>query len=140
MPWLSIIMALVTFFLSGGTKKETRGRAALAALAVGAGTYAVTHHTDWGSENLGWLDGVEVDVDSAGTVTTTTGPDDPVQIVKPSTGSGGQTGTSGFWGAVGGWLTSPVGQVTTGAAAGSAAGIPTWALLAGGVLLFMAMK
>lgn len=58
MPWLSIIMALVTFFLSGGQKKENRTRALLAAGLAGAGTYYLSHETDWGQRTLGEFDGV----------------------------------------------------------------------------------
>lgn len=69
MPWLSILLALIAFF----TEKKRNGgdntRAALAAGIVGAGSYYVTHETEWGKENLGFLDGVE-----ASTVTDLAGP------------------------------------------------------------------
>lgn len=57
MPWLSIFMAILSFFL---TKKKTGSTAtALAAGALaGVGTYYVTHETDWGKTNLGSLDNV----------------------------------------------------------------------------------
>lgn len=57
MPWLSIIMALISFFT---TKKKTGSTtAALAAGAIaGVGTYTLTHYTDWGQANLGSLDGI----------------------------------------------------------------------------------
>lgn len=57
MPWLSIIMALISFFI---TKKKTGSTtAALAAGAIaGVGTYTLTHYTDWGQANLGSLDGI----------------------------------------------------------------------------------
>lgn len=135
MPWLSIIMAVLTFFLSGGANKEKRGTAALAALGVGAGTYALTHNTDWGKENLGWLDGVDIRVDPSGAVNATTGPADPVVKIPSSTGTGKQSGTSGFWGTLGGWLNSPVGQAATGTAAAKAVGLPNW-LVWGGLGLF----
>lgn len=135
MPWLSIIMAVLAFFLSGGANKEKRGTAALAALGVGAGTYAVTHNTDWGQENLGWLDGVDIQVDPSGAVNTTTGPASPVVKIPASTGKGEQAGTSGLWGTIGGWLNSPAGQATTGVAGAKAVGLPNW-LVWGAIGLF----
>lgn len=57
MPWLTIIMALLSFFAS---KKSgaSNTKALLTAGLVGAGTYYVSHETDWGKANLGSLDGV----------------------------------------------------------------------------------
>lgn len=57
MPWLTIIMALLSFFIS---KKSgaSNTKALLTAGLVGAGTYYVSHETDWGKANLGSLDGV----------------------------------------------------------------------------------
>lgn len=135
MPWLSIIMAILTFFLAGGANKEKRGTAALAALGVGAGTYALTHNTDWGKENLGWLDGVDIQVNPSGAVNATTGPVDPVRNIPNSTGKGEQAGTSGLWSTLGGWLNSPAGQASSGVAAASALGLPNW-LVWGGLGLF----
>lgn len=95
MPWLSIIMFLVSFFT---TKKKTNGNtaAALAAGALaGAGTYYVTHETEWGKENLGFLDGVITTPDPG-----TSGP----SVTVPADTSGGtkvptvNAGTGGFWG------------------------------------------
>lgn len=134
MPWLTIIMAVVSFLLSGGLKKGKAGKAAAVALGVGAGTYFVTHETDWGSENLGFLDGVDLDVDSDGGTTVTSGdPKNPGSVKLPTTtGSTGSSSANGLWNTLGGWLTSPAGQVTTGAAAGKALGVPNW-LLWGGI-------
>jgi len=58
MPWLSIIMAILSFLGSLKKDKSNVGRAALTGAAVGLGTYYVTHETEWGRENLGALDGV----------------------------------------------------------------------------------
>lgn len=57
MPWLSIVLVLLSFFMSkkGGASNE---KAMVTAGLVGAGSYLVTHETDWGSANLGDLDGV----------------------------------------------------------------------------------
>lgn len=62
MPWLTIILALVSFFMS---KKSgaSNTKAALTAGLVGAGSYYVTHETDWGKANLGQFDGVVIDGD-----------------------------------------------------------------------------
>lgn len=58
MPWLTIIMALISFF---ATKKATGGdntRALAAAGIAGLGTYYVSHETEWGKSTLGQFDGV----------------------------------------------------------------------------------
>lgn len=134
MPWATIIMAVVTFILSGGLKKGKAGKAAAAAIGVGVGTYYVTHETDWGRDNLGFLDGVEVKPDdSTGDASVSTGIKDPSVTVRQPSGSG-LSGANGLWNTLGSWLTSPAGQVTTGAAAGKALGVPNW-LLWGGVLV-----
>lgn len=57
MPWLSIILALLTFFTSKRSGASNT-KALLTAGLVGAGSYYVTHETDWGRANLGALDGV----------------------------------------------------------------------------------
>lgn len=145
MPWLSIIMALVTFFLAGGSDKEKRGKAALAAVAVGAGTYAVTNHTNWGRETLGSLDGVDLTVDAAGNPAVVSGPGQPA-VAIPSPGTiaatqGQNASANGFWSTLSGWLSSPAGQITSGATVGKAAGIPNWMLLAGaGLAIFLLAK
>lgn len=84
-------MALVTFFLSGGQKKENRTRALLAAGLVGAGTYYVSHETEWGQRTLGEFDGVTgVLPNSVEPVTDATGT--PVTVggapVRVGTGTG----------------------------------------------------
>lgn len=53
--WTSIILAILTFFLSKEAGATT-GQAALAGLAVGAGTYYVATETDWGKSTLGAID------------------------------------------------------------------------------------
>lgn len=59
MPWLSIILALLTFFISK-RNGASNTKALLTAGLTGAGSYYVTHETDWGKANLGALDGVPV--------------------------------------------------------------------------------
>lgn len=103
MAWLTIIMTLLSFFAS---KKSgaSNTKAALTAGLVGAGTYFVTHETDWGRTNLGSLDGV--DVSGPGTAVVTPGGNDAggtptgTTTQQPSTGildllrSWGATGTA----------------------------------------------
>jgi len=57
MPWLSILLALLTFFTSKASGASNTKALVTAGLA-GAGSYYVTHETDWGKANLGQLDGV----------------------------------------------------------------------------------
>lgn len=102
MEWLTIIMTLASFFLS---KKSgaSNTKAALTAGLVGAGTYYVSHETEWGKANLGALDGV---TPSTGTETTTKEPATGTTIKVPtntSTGAaaGGLAGVLGSWGATG---------------------------------------
>lgn len=61
MPWVSIIMALISFFLTKNKTGSTSKALAAGAIA-GIGTYYVTHETDWGKANLGDLDGVATSV------------------------------------------------------------------------------
>lgn len=131
MPWLTIIMALVSFFMAGGSKKENRGKAAAVALGVGAATYGVTHYTDWGRENLGTLDGVTVSGGNDSAVTTQN-PDGSVRT--PATTPTGGISSPGIWSTVGGWLSSPAGQITTGAAGASLLGFPKWVVWGGAAL------
>lgn len=56
-PWLTIILALLSFFASKRSGASNT-KAALTAGLVGASSYYVTHETDWGKANLGALDGV----------------------------------------------------------------------------------
>lgn len=139
MTWLTIIMTLLSFFAAGGAKKENRGKAALIAAGVGAATYYTTHETQWGQENLGQWDGVEIGTDEFGNNVVSTGPTrDPSQI-KP--GSVSDSGSNGFWNTLGGWLKSPAGQVTTGVAGASALGLPKWLIWGGAALgLYLLLK
>lgn len=80
MPWLSIILALLSYFIS---KKSgaSDSKALLTAGLAGAGSYYVTHETDWGKANLGSLDGV---VTGTGT-TLKTG--EGTEVTDPATGA-----------------------------------------------------
>lgn len=89
MPWLTILMAVLSFFF---TKKNTgsTSKAALAAALVGGGTYAVTHNTDWGRANLGQFDGVAPAVTIPGpNGTTTQGASGATVGVTPETSKSG---------------------------------------------------
>lgn len=79
MPWLTIIVTLLSFFAakkSGASTSEALGVAALA----GGATYAVTHYTDWGTTTLGEYDGV--------TATTTDSATPSGQNVSTGTSTG----------------------------------------------------
>lgn len=129
MPWLTIISFIVAFFVAGGAKKENRTKAALIAAGVGAAVYGTTHYTDWGEETLGRFDGIEITNDDD--KTSVEGPDGSKDVPKTGVDKVTTEGNGGFWNAIGGWLKSPAGQVTTGAAGASAAGIPNWMILGG---------
>lgn len=98
MPWLSIIMAIISFLATLKKDKSNVGQAALAGAAVGLGTYYVTHETEWGRTNLGSLDGVVQIGKGAevnGPVSTTTG-STPVKV-PISTDANTVTGSTGSW-------------------------------------------
>lgn len=59
MPWLTIIIALLSFFASKASGASNT-KALLTAGLTGAASYYVTHETDWGKANLGSLDGLDV--------------------------------------------------------------------------------
>lgn len=132
MPWLTIIMTLLTFFLSGGSKPENRAKAAALGLAAGAATYGITHYTDWGRENLGEWDGVEIEVDADGNAVSGTKPDGTV--VKPTVSTPTTTGSTGFWGSMGNFLSSGAGQIAAVTAGAAVAGVPGWLIIGGGLL------
>lgn len=135
MPWLSIIMALVSFFLAGGSDPEKRGKAAAIALGVGAATYGITHYTDWGRGTLGQWDGVEFETLPDG---TTVAVDGGGNVTKPVVPVGGGTttvsGSTGLWGRIGGFLSTTGGQIAAITAAASIGGVPGWVVIGGGLL------
>lgn len=141
MPWLSIFMAIITFFLSGGTEKKNRNKALLAAGLVGAGTYYVSHETDWGRNVLGDLDGVVKPVTDGTNVVGSDGK--PVQVegkpitvpVKPTGGSS----TTGFWDVLQSW--GPAGTAVVGGTAVGALTGNKWLMYGGLALLaFLLLK
>lgn len=142
MPWLTILMALLSFFASKESGASNTKALALAGLA-GAGTYAVTHNTDWGAANLGSLDGVTSTTSAATVLVGADGQPvldshgNPVPAPSIITGLGSNVAdTLKSWGGVG---TAAV----VGTAAASSSGLFSSANLpwiAGGVALFLLIK
>lgn len=97
MPWLSIAMALLTYLLLPTGSATQRRNALLGALAVGGATFATTHYTDWGQENLGQFDGV---------IPETVGPPAPgTGYIAPPGQQGGSlpSGWAGLWSTLQSW-------------------------------------
>lgn len=57
MPWVTLIMAILSYLMSPRNTPAERRRAVLNGVVAGGVTYGVTHYTDWGRENLGQFDG-----------------------------------------------------------------------------------
>lgn len=57
-PWLTILLTLLAFFSSKKTGASDT-TALMTAGLVGAGSYYVSHETEWGQANLAALDGVQ---------------------------------------------------------------------------------
>lgn len=140
MPWLSIIMALLSFFTAkrGGASNT---KAALAAGLVGAGTYYVTHETDWGKANLGQFDGVI----TPGDVPVLDSNGQPVTDSQGNTlTTGGNAGGTSIgdvlkgWGATGTAAVIGAGAAATGSGIFASKNLP-W-LIGGGALLLFMMK
>lgn len=149
MPWLTILVTLVAFFLQKKNGASST-KAALVAGLAGAGTYMVTHKTDWGQANLGALDGV---TGEGGTVVKG---EDGKPIIDPATnkpittgpsasgpnGAGSGGGTNLFdvlkgWGATG--TAAVVG--TTAASTGSGIFSNPWVIVGlGGLALLLLAK
>lgn len=134
MPWLTIIMALLSFFAtkaSGGSNTK----ALVAAGLAGAGTYYTTHNTDWGKANLGKFDGV-TPVGTGADVVATNG--QPVTDLAGNTVKqvvDGTFDTLKSWGGTG--TAAVIGTAAlAGGAFGSAQKWLPW-LVGGGVLLLM---
>jgi len=136
MPWVTIIMMILSYFTSKKTGASGT-RAAITAGLVGAGTYYVTHNTDWGQANLGQFDGVAT-TGSQALMDPETGL--PVQDVNGKVVNYGtpQPGTSGTnfndvlktWGGTG--TAAVIGAGTVGL--GVATGKINW-LVVGGIAL-----
>lgn len=136
MPWLTIIMAIISFFQTKKNGGSTGAALAVAGMA-GAATYYTTHNTEWGKENLLKYDGgVTVPVQTSGTATVTAPGGQTVPIPTPVSmnTNGGSSGYSSMLD----WAT----PLAVGGIAGAAAtsSMPSWllpALIAGGAFLLM---
>jgi len=145
MPWLTIIMMLLSFFTS---KKSgaSNTKALLTAGVVGAASYGVTHYTDWGKANLGDLDGYI----APGVGTPLLGPDgnpviDGVVPIPTSTTADGikNPSTSGVFDVLKSWGATGTAAVigTTAMSTGSFGGISTSTWLAiGAVVAFFVIS
>lgn len=120
MPWMSIIL----FFLSYFTSKESGAsntKALVTAGLVGAGSYYVSHETDWGKANLGSFDGVTTPTAGGEPVRSPDGTAKLDSNGKPVVVGSAGTGGAGFWDVLKGW-----------GATGTATVIGTGAVAAGG--------
>jgi len=129
MPWITILIAIITYFTAKKAGATTGTALAAGALAGGA-TYAVTHYTDWLGADINKLDGVVPTAStdtSAGSVPNagTNG----AAIALPTVSAGT---ASGLTSALGSLLPLGVGAV---AGATLASEIPWWVWAGGGFLL-----
>lgn len=141
MPWLSILMALITFFTSKRSGASNTKAALLAGLA-GAGTYYVSHETDWGKANLGPLDGVvlpgtEIAVGADGQPLKDANGSNVLVGSNPN-GTGTVTDVLKSWGATGTATVIGTTAAATGSGLFSSKNAP-W-LIAGAVALIVILK
>lgn len=109
MPWLSLALALLTYLLSPKDTATQRRNALLGAAVVGGATYATTHYTDWGKENLGQFDGV---------VDTSTVPvADPTSSTLVPATTGASATSNGLWDKIKSWGPLAASAVVGGAVA-----------------------
>lgn len=140
MPWLSIIMAIISAIASLKSKPNDKGRAVAAAALAGMGTYYVTHNTEWGRENLGKLDGVVTVPPVPAGDTPATLPDGSktgtLVTPMPTTTNGTQTGV---WDVMKDWGPTGVASVigTTAVATGRFDKYLPWIVVGLGVLLIV---
>lgn len=132
MPWLTILTFLLSYFASRANGASA-GKSLIAASLAGAGTYYVTHETEWGRENLGELDGL-------GDATTTEVLDSNGQPIPNGAGGnvktivGGASDVLKSWGAAG---TSGVIATTAAASGGLFSSENAKYLIIGGGLLLL---
>lgn len=82
MPWLSLIMFLLSY-LASRKSGASGGQALAAGLVAGGLTYEVSHNTSWGRDNLGSLDGVD-SVPTIDNPVGTTVDDSQLKVPTPS--------------------------------------------------------
>lgn len=147
MPWLTILITLLSFFMSKRSGASNTKAALIAGLAGGA-TYYTTHQTDWGKATLGSLDGVPPAVTGApllgadGTTPITEG-GAPVATNVPlvaggttSTGGTGITDVLKSWGATGTAAVIGTAAAATGSGIFTSKNLP-WFLAAGAAFLLL---
>jgi len=143
MPWLTILLTLLSFF---GSKRSgaSNTRALLTAGLVGGATYAFTHNTDWGSANLGALDGVQPDLatkpvlDAAGNPVLDPATGQPLKGSIPITGSTTKTsGGTGIWDVLKSWGATGTAAVIGTTAVASSSSLQKWMpwFIVGGLVL-----
>lgn len=120
MPWLSIIIAIISFLTAKKNGASDASAAAIGALAGGA-SYYVTHETEWGTANLGSFDGVVQPVGPSQTVTKTDANGVTTTVKVPVPGSPEtNSGQSGLWSTLSSWgPTGTAGVIGAGAVATS---------------------
>lgn len=120
MPYLSIIIAIISFLTAKKNGASDASALAVGALAGGA-SYYVTHETEWGTANLGQFDGVVSPVGAATTkkVIDANGVETTVVVPVP-TNQATNDGQSGLWSTLKAWgPTGTAGVIATGAAVAS---------------------
>lgn len=156
MPWITIIMAIISF-LTAKKSGASNGQAAAVAGVAGLGTYYVTHNTEWGVENLGSLDGVDTTSPTTtststpnadGTTSTTTKTADGAAVtttasgVKVPTVTAESSGATALLGQIGETISKNAPALAAGAAVGAVASGTDWTKIAmyaiGGLLLYKA--
>ena len=136
MPWLSIIMAIISFFVSKKNGASTGASLAVAGLA-GAGTYYASHNTDWGRENLLKYDGGVTPPAITPQTATVAGPDNQIVPIPTPVSPTTNAGSSGYAKMIDWAAPLAVGGVTGAVVASS---LPKWvvpALLVAGVFLLI---
>lgn len=140
MPWLSIIMAIVSFLTSLKKNPGDKGKAVAVGALAGLGTYYVSHETEWGQSTLGPMDGVVPTPAASGNdVTLPDGTTTPATHTTVPSATNGQT--TGVWDAI--KSVGPAGVAATVGAVGIATGAFDWKKflpwIIGGVVLWKAL-
>lgn len=143
MPWLSIIMAIISALASLKKNPDKKGQAVAAAALGGLGTYYVTHETEWGRDLLGDWDGVVVqpaaDAKDPEQVTLPDGSSVGKTVVNVPSASTGQT--TGLWDTLKSWgPTGTAAVIGTTAVTTSSSFSKYLPWLAGGLVLFLVLK
>lgn len=135
--WVSIVLALISFFLTSRATGGDKKKAALAALGVGAASYYAVSNTEWGktaAENFNSTLGITSDPAIQGQVDSTAAAGNLTVANKPAGSTAWDVLKS--WGATGTALVAGAVGVSTGAVSGT-----SW-LLVGGLALgaFLLLK